>query len=297
MSGIFSNNFNFNKGHRRAVFIMSLLIIILVVVRVYFINAPENTGITQRMREKVKEINAAVDTIDVRKSGRVKKYQNRGKNHISIKPEAFDPNKATARQLMAAGLSRKQAYTIVKYIKSGGSFKYKEDLKKINCISDSDYYNIEKYILLDNIPSGETVQNASDTKMPIIELNGATAEDLLEINGIGPYTAKSIIRYRTMLGGYYSVEQLKEVYGIDSLKYENIRKFFIVNRDSLKTIDLNKSDFYSLKRHPYISKKQAFEITNHIKYVEKFHSVEELKKLKSINDSVYEKIYHYFVVY
>jgi len=100
-----------------------------------------------------------------------------------------------------------------------------------------------------------------------------------------------------MLGGYYSVNQLKEVYGIDSLKYENIRKFFIVNRDSLKTIDLNKSDFYSLKKHPYISKKQAFEITNHVKYVDKFHSVEELKKLKSINDSVYEKIYHYFVVY
>jgi DNA uptake protein ComE-like DNA-binding protein len=41
----------------------------------------------------------------------------------------------------------------------------------------------------------------------------------------------------------------------------------------------------------------AFEISNHAKYEMPFKAVEELKELNTINDSVYQKIYHYFVVY
>src|SRR5665647_1059817 len=47
-----------------------------------------------------------------------------------------------------------------------------------------------------------------------LDLNSADSLHLLEIPGIGPVFASRIIRYRTLLGGYYAVDQLREVYGM-----------------------------------------------------------------------------------
>ena len=120
-------------------------------------------------------------------------------------------------------------------------------------------------------------------------------DSLLEINGVGPSTAKAIIAYREKLGGYYSIEQLQEVYLIDSAKYESLVSNFYVNTDSIHPyLHLNTDDYYSLKKHPYISKKMAYDIQQYRDNNGEFSNIEQLKNVNSINDSIYMRLYWYF---
>lgn len=61
-----------------------------------------------------------------------------------------------------------------------------------------------------------------------INLNTATAEELMSVNGIGEQRAASIISYREYLGGYTSVEQLKDISGFGDATYEKVAPYFTV---------------------------------------------------------------------
>ena len=76
---------------------------------------------------------------------------------------------------------------------------------------------------------------------------------MLEINGIVPAFAKRILKYRSLLGGFVSVEQLKEVYGFTDEMFEKIKPNVTVNAELIKKINLNKDDFKSINKHPYLS--------------------------------------------
>lgn len=95
-----------------------------------------------------------------------------------------------------------------------------------------------------------------------IELNSSDSAELTKLPGIGPVFASRIIKYRNLLGGFYSVSQLKEVYG---LKEENLNKAINYVRVDKKLIALILPDtagFKTLARHPYIGKEKAWKIIN-----------------------------------
>ena len=66
---------------------------------------------------------------------------------------------------------------------------------------------------------GETAQD-SDGR---IDLNLATAAELMTLSGIGQTKADSIIRYREKNGSFSSVEEIKQVSGIKDGLYTKIK--------------------------------------------------------------------------
>lgn len=56
-----------------------------------------------------------------------------------------------------------------------------------------------------------------------IDLNTATATELMRIEGIGPSSAREIIRYREEHGGFRSVDELSEVYGFGEVMANKVR--------------------------------------------------------------------------
>lgn len=56
-----------------------------------------------------------------------------------------------------------------------------------------------------------------------IDLNSATVAALDTLDGIGPVLAQRIVDYREEYGGFYSVEELKEVSGIGDKLFEQIK--------------------------------------------------------------------------
>lgn len=82
-----------------------------------------------------------------------------------------------------------------------------------------------------------------------IDLNTADTTLLKRVPGIGSSFARRIVKYRELLGGYYVVEQLQEVYGMDRERYDAIYPYFTVGtavRPLTLTID-------SISYHPYLS--------------------------------------------
>ena len=127
----------------------------------------------------------------------------------------------------------------------------------------------------------------------VIDLNMADSLSLKKVPGIGPVFAKRIVKYRNLLGGYYKVEQLQEVYGMYVEMYEKITPYLKVNSDSLRYIPVNTISLNKLKSHPYIGYDQAKAIINLRKKNGKIENISELQLLEDISETDLQKIEPY----
>ncbi|MGC4042322.1 MAG: helix-hairpin-helix domain-containing protein [Armatimonas sp.] len=59
----------------------------------------------------------------------------------------------------------------------------------------------------------------------IVSINSAPASELIRVPGIGAKTAENIIRYRTEIGSFGSLEDLMKIKGIGEKTLEKLRPF------------------------------------------------------------------------
>lgn len=78
-----------------------------------------------------------------------------------------------------------------------------------------------------SVPASTTAAQLTQISYPL-NLNTATAEELMSVDGIGEQRAASIISYREYLGGFTSVEQLKDISGFGDAIYEKVAPYFTV---------------------------------------------------------------------
>lgn len=90
-----------------------------------------------------------------------------------------------------------------------------------------------------------------------IEINSADTSLLVRAKGIGPVFAQPIVEYRERLGGYVSLEQLREIRGMDEERFAIISKNFRVDTSRITKININFADQNTLTQHPYITPNMA----------------------------------------
>jgi competence protein ComEA len=222
-----------------------------------------------------------------------------------LKPEYFNfnPNGLSETDWQKLGLSLKQAKVIRNYQAKGGKFYKKEDLKRIYSITEKQYQKLEPYIQIatQNTRAVESVKyqpfkkeyTAIKRELIVVELNAADSVMMESIRGVGPAFASRIIRFRNRLGGFYSKEQLKEVYGLDSLKYSQLSDQVTVDVSLVQRININSATFEELKKHPYLNYKQMNAILQYRKQHGNFQSANDLKKVLILNDEIIRKIEPY----
>lgn len=59
-----------------------------------------------------------------------------------------------------------------------------------------------------------------------ININTATMDELMTVEGVGEVTAKRIIEYREAHGGFKFLEELSDIKGIGSGRYEKMKEYF-----------------------------------------------------------------------
>ena len=225
------------------------------------------------------------------------KYQTTAKKFPA--PFPFNPNNTGKNDFVKLGFSEKQAESIIKYRDKGAVFKNKSDFKKVFVVSDEMYAHLEAFITL---PDEEKTTVADNNKpSPIqetmlIELNAADTTALEKINRIGTSLAKRIVEYRQKLGGFYSVEQLLELNGVNEERFSDIAPYLVVDRGKIVKLDLNKSSFKDFTRHPYF---EQYIVKAIFEYKDKnglFSSVDDIRKIPLIYNDLYNKINPYLYV-
>jgi DNA uptake protein ComE-like DNA-binding protein len=201
----------------------------------------------------------------------------------------FNPNNLSAAQWEQLGLSERQANIIKHYEAKGGKFYNKEDVKKIYSITDSDYKRLEPFI---NFPVAEQTSKKAKPG-EIIELNSADSAKLTEIRGIGPSFAMRIFRYRERLGGFYNKEQLKEIFGIDSSKYAEIKDAVSVNPGVITKININIVSLNQLRVFPYLGYKQVNAIIQYRVQHGSYASIADMKNIAILDNLILRKIEPY----
>lgn len=214
-------------------------------------------------------------------------------NEITTKLVEFNPNELTFNQCISLGLTQRQANIIVNYLEKGGKFRKKEDLKKIYSITESDYNTLEPFIVIPNKPS-QFENKIYNTE--IIELNSADSLTLIGISGIGPSYAKRILKYRTMLGGYCKIEQLKDVYGMTDELYNKISPKFSIDINKIQKININTATYKEIISHPYFDKTLTKSIIDVRGFNGNFNSIDELIKFKLIDKEKFEIIKDYISI-
>lgn len=218
----------------------------------------------------------------------------------------FDPNGLSDQHWLQLGLSIKQIRVIRNYELKGGRFFKKEDLKRIYSISPEQYKLLEPYVRINNAPLHNDSKAFGTNPKPaditlrksssILELNSADSIALESVRGIGPAFASRIIRFRKRLGGFYRKEQLLEVYGMDTVKYNQLKDLIRVDTALITKINLNTFTFDEIRRFPYLTYKQMNAIIQFRSQHGLFKSIDELMKIAILNEEIIRKIEPYIVL-
>jgi competence protein ComEA len=229
---------------------------------------------------------ASADSSDVKGAKKVKLFE-------------FNPNNVTLVELDSLGFSKLIAKRLINYRTKVGAFRIKSEVKKIYGMDSLFYIRLYPFIQLpEKILEKEKLAKIDSRKeLAAFDLNLADTSQLKSINGIGAVLAKRIIKYREALGGFVSNGQLKEVYGLDSLVVERIEKAsFTADDFHPKKLNINLLDEPALSSHPYFSKKMAKVIVTYRFQHGNYSSVDDLRKIETLDKRTLDKVFPYLTV-
>lgn len=247
-------------------------------------------------------------------------YENTSPTH-SIESFPFDPNTASKDDLMRLGLSSRTAQTILNYRAKGGHFYKKEDLQRMYTIRPEDYERLEPLIQIaskegggryddfpkkpDNqafatppsyeeqrfAPQNFTKKNAAT----VIDINTATVEDWQLIRGVGPGWAKRIVNFREKLGGFGSVAQVGETFGLPDSVFQKMQPQMKLEAPVFRKINLNAATLDELKKHPCLNSYQATILFNYRIQHGSYSDFASVKKVKAgFTEEDWRKLEPYF---
>ncbi len=225
------------------------------------------------------------------------KHQNYStKNNLFV----FNPNTADEGTWLKLGVKESVVNTIMKYRGKGGLFRKPEDLRRIFGLSPSLCEKLIPFVSISEHQLSFSKPDSSFRKsrkaVIAININQATLEDWKTLEGIGPGYAQRIINFREKLGGFYSLEQVAETYGLPDTVFQKIKPRLVFSNGPYRTINLNEVTSDELKKHPYIDVRTANNIVSYRSQHGAFESVTELKKIVSLPSDIYEKIHLYLNV-
>lgn len=171
-----------------------------------------------------------------------------------------------------------------------------ENLEISYANNHSNYQTTPKNQVKFDQPKFERKQNNKPKAkvISVIELNSATKEQLMSINGIGEKFSDRILKYRQLLGGYVKKTQLLEVYGLKQENYNQIAKNIKINQKAIVKIDINNANFKELLKHPYLEYKDVKAIVDYRK-LKNIKTTQQLVDDNVTNVEIIKKIEPYLI--
>ena len=302
--------FYFSKGQRTGIVVLILLILFVVVLNVFLPRIispnPEPTAEVQAEMQAFRSNLRSLDSL--RALTRQQEYESRfrsnyayrnfGEKQTAYSLFPFDPNTADSATFVKLGLKPYVVANILKFRAKGAQFRTPESFSKVYGISAEKFSELEPYISIKSSETGlrsDSVKQIAAKKVEniVVELNSADTTLLMQVKGVGRFLARSIVRFRMQAGGFVSVEQLRDVYGMREENYLKIKDSFRVNTGLVQKIQINTASVDKLKNHPYLSFYQAKAIYELRRKEGKLKSVHDLKQIEDIDEQTLVRLSPY----
>lgn len=228
---------------------------------------------------------------------------------------SFDPNTTSFDSLVLLGLPKHSARSIVNYRNSGGTFKTPESLSKIYTLSEEDFNKVAPLVRISPAFSQNdkrsdfrterresygwdtTYQKASKySPPPVVELNRADTLELRSVIGIGAYFARAIAEHREALGGFRSLDQLLEIFALDTVHLNRMTPYLTLDTALVEKINLNAVSIDELRAHPYFSYTLANSLVRMREAHGPYSKISDIKKSYLMNDSIFGRVKNYLKV-
>lgn len=228
--------FAFSKRERRAVIVL-LCLLGFIMVLPYFVPAKKiNIHIDKKLQAELDQY-------------KTEHPQNNDRsNFINVSDTTvtdttvktvfyFDPNTLDEDGFIKLGLNQKTIHTLINYRNKGGYFKTPEDIRKIYGLSKADADRLIPYVRIGVSTKKQTTATKSEKPAAIqtethqfkkININTATAEDWKTFPDIGDVIANRIVKYRTSMGGFKSVEQVGKTYGLSDSVFQQVKPYLFL---------------------------------------------------------------------
>lgn len=220
----------------------------------------------------------------------------------------FDPNTLEESGWQQLGLREKTIKTILNYLSKGGQFRKPEDLQRVYGLFPDEYQRLKPYIRIGEVSASplpawsnekrdfeKPAKATADTRRVFVEINTADTSALIALPGIGSKLAQRIISFREKLGGFYSVIQVAETFGLADSVFRKIEPLLKLEVKTLRKININTATAEELKAHPYLKWNVINAMLAYRKEHGLFHKIDDLKQVMAVTDEVYGRIVPYLV--
>jgi competence protein ComEA len=226
----------------------------------------------------------------------------------------FNPNELSMEEWMTFGLSEKQAQSVINFKEKIGGFKNKETVKKAYGISEEVFAMIaDKMIFEKNqgkyfsssiqgeknraelVSENDTIAKIEEV-ITKVELNSASFEELLSINGIGNYFAERIVDLRIAKGGFVAPEELLEIPYFKEANLNQIAPFIAVDKSAIRKMNINEVSLKQLSRHPEITWDMAKSIIDLRNDLGGFIALDQLLLSAHIDLRRFKKLENYLTI-
>jgi DNA uptake protein ComE-like DNA-binding protein len=203
----------------------------------------------------------------------------------------FNPNFISDYKGYKLGMSVLEIDRLLAFRKENKYVNSAEEFQNVTQISDSllksmvPYFKFPDWIKnkkqFSSFKKEDYAAFAKKEKIVLIDINKATAEDLIKIYGIGEAIAERILKQKESLGGFVAMEQLSEVWGLSPEVIGNLNKHFkIYALPNFKKIDINNASIKELAQFPYFKYALAKQIVTYRSMNGDIHNIEDLTKIK-----------------
>ena len=266
----------FSREQRKGIFVLFGIIIVLQML--YFFG--DFSMLVKEFPEKQKwlSLQSQIDSMKMEKKESPKIY-------------LFNPNFITDYKGYKLGMSVQEIDRLLAFRKENKYVNSAKEFQNVTQVSDSllnaiaplfkfpDWVNNKKQFKSYKRYSNEAF--AEKEKIVFIDINKATKEDLIKIYGIGEAIFLRILKQKENLGGFVSMEQMKDVWGLSPEVIENLNTHFkVLVLPNFKKIDINNASLKELSQFSYFRYPLAKEIVTYRSMNGDIKNIEDLTKIK-----------------
>ena len=290
----------YSRTEQRGIIVLGTLVLLVIAFRIYLRVSANNEIIIppeefQAIRQWVAQQSKQDSILQETRS-----FKRPEKKKLTV-TESFHPNILEQKDWMALGFSEKESLSILKFRSKSGGFRYKEDLQKLFCMTEERYAVLAPFVLLPAKPEysdkKSSFPSSKQHRPPgILEINQADSLQLITVRGIGPGWARRILKRRSQLGGFYSLDQLLEIKGLSDSLLTILRPFLKIDTTRIQKLDINHIPLEEIQKHPYCWYGVGKSIVNYRLQHGPYKTVDELKKIYTLRPETFEKLVHYVTI-